>query len=77
MPLLGALRVSVPSVLNSGSVMTGSELTGGIIGAAIELHRCSGPGFLESCYEECLARELQLRSIAFERQKALPLFTRT
>jgi len=53
--------------------MTDNELTGGIIGAAIEVHRCLGPGLLESCYEECVARELQLRSIAFERQKALPV----
>lgn len=42
--LLRALRVSVPSVLNSGSGMTDNELTGGIIGAAIEVHRCLGPG---------------------------------
>jgi GxxExxY protein len=53
--------------------MTDNELTGGIIGAAIEVHRCLGPGLLESCYEECLAHELQLRSVAFERQKGLPV----
>jgi GxxExxY protein len=53
--------------------MTDNELTHGIIGAAIEVHRCLGPGLLESCYEECLARELQLRSLAFERQKAVPV----
>jgi GxxExxY protein len=28
---------------------------------------------LESCYEECLSRELQLRGLAFERQKPLPV----
>ena len=28
---------------------------------------------LESCYEECLAHELQVRSVAFERQKGLPV----
>jgi len=53
--------------------MTDNELTHGIIGAAIEVHRCLGPGLLESCYEECLGRELQLRSLAFERQKAIPV----
>ena len=53
--------------------MTDNELTGGIIGAAIEVHRCLGPGLLESCYEECLAHELQVRSVAFERQKGLPV----
>ena len=28
---------------------------------------------LESCYEECLAHELQLRSVVFETQKGLPV----
>jgi hypothetical protein len=32
-----------------------NELTGEIIKAAIEVHRCLGPGLLESIYEECLA----------------------
>jgi len=53
--------------------MTDNELTHGIIGAAIEVHPCLGPGLLESCYEECLARELQLGNMAFERQKPLPV----
>ena len=33
-----------------------------VIGAAIEVHRLKGPGLLESTYEKCLSRELQLRS---------------
>ncbi len=53
--------------------MTDQELTHAIIGAAIEVHRQLGPGLLESAYEECLARELTLRSVSFERQKALPV----
>lgn len=53
--------------------MTDNELTHGIIGAAIEVHRCLGPGLLESCYEECLARELKLRGLPFEKQKPLPV----
>jgi GxxExxY protein len=44
-----------------------------IIGAAIEVHRHLGPGLLESVYETCLARELALQGIAFERQKAVPI----
>ena len=53
--------------------MTDNELTHEIIGAAIEDHRVLGPGLLENAYEDCLARELYLRAIRFERQKPLPL----
>jgi GxxExxY protein len=50
-----------------------NELTGAIIGAAIEVHRVLGPGLLESAYEECLCRELFLRGLKFKRQLPLPL----
>jgi GxxExxY protein len=53
--------------------MTDQELTHSIMGAAIEVHRVLGPGLLESAYEECLARELALRSIPFERQMPIPV----
>ncbi len=49
------------------------ELTGAIIGAAIEVHSTLGPGLLESAYEECLCRELTLRRVRFERQRHLPV----
>jgi GxxExxY protein len=34
-----------------------------VIGAAIEVHRLKGAGLLESIYEKCLYRELQLREV--------------
>jgi GxxExxY protein len=49
------------------------ELTEKVIGAAIEVHRALGPGLLESAYEECLCRELDLRELAFQRQVPLPV----
>ena len=48
-------------------------LTNQLIGAAIEVHRILGPGYIESVYEEALARELYLRAIPFERQKAIDI----
>ncbi len=39
-----------------------------VIGAGIEVHRFLGPGFLESVYEQALARELAYRDIPFKRQ---------
>ena len=33
------------------------------IGAAIEVHRLNGPGLLESIYERCFLRELELRKV--------------
>jgi len=40
-----------------------------VIGAAIEVHRHKGPGLIESIYERCLLRELELRSIPATMQK--------
>ena len=42
-----------------------------VIGAAIEVHRCLGPGFLERIYEDALCLELALRSVPFARQVPL------
>ena len=44
-----------------------------IIGALIEVHRCLGPGLLESAYEACFCAELSLRGLPFERQRPLPV----
>jgi len=49
------------------------ELTGQIVGAAIQVHRALGPGFLESIYENALAIELRRRNIPFARQLSVPV----
>ena len=52
------------------------EPTGSILGAAIEVHKALGPGFLESVYENALAIELESRGVRFERQLAVPILYR-
>jgi len=46
-----------------------SKLTESIIGAAIEVHRATGPGLIESIYEWCLMRELEIRQLSATNQK--------
>ncbi|PKN71423.1 MAG: GxxExxY protein [Candidatus Cloacimonetes bacterium HGW-Cloacimonetes-3] len=50
-----------------------NQLSGKIIGACIEVHRCLGPGLLESVYMECLCKELQFRGIGYQRELAIPI----
>lgn len=38
-----------------------NDLTGDVIGSAIEVHKDKGPGLLESIYEWCLTQELLIR----------------
>jgi GxxExxY protein len=47
------------------------RLSGEVIGAAIEVHRHKGPGLIESIYQRCMLRELQLRSIPAITQKLI------
>ena len=49
------------------------ELTERVIGLAIEVHRLTGPGMLESVYEGCLCHELAQAGIGFERQARIPV----
>jgi len=53
--------------------METNDITGRIIGCAIEVHKALGPGFLESAYEECLAFELTKAGLRIKRQQPTPV----
>ena len=54
-------------IRNSGNLKD-NDLSERVIGAAIEVHRSLGPGFLEAFYEEALCIELTVRGVGYERQ---------
>ena len=49
------------------------ELSKKIIGAAIEVHRELGPGFLESIYEEALKVEFMEHGLRYDAQKEIQI----
>ena len=49
------------------------ELTYTIIGCAIEVHKQLGPGLLESVYEKCFIRELDLKGFNYMAQQKVPV----
>lgn len=53
--------------------METNDITGRIIGCAIEVHKALGPGLLESAYEECLAFELTKAGLSIKRQHPTPV----
>ena len=53
--------------------MEENDLATDIIGAAIEVHRALGPGMLESTYQQCLARELDLLGISYTKELPVTL----
>lgn len=53
--------------------LTINDLSGIIIGKAIEVHRELGPGLLESAYQECLYFELINEGLKVDSEKPLPL----
>ena len=53
--------------------MNDNELTGRIIGIAIDVHRILGPGLLENAYKECLFYKLQKSGIHCIKEKPMPL----
>lgn len=55
-------------------MLISEQLTERIIGLAIEVHRNTGRGLLESVYEQCLCFELSQADLPFERQVGIPVF---
>lgn len=49
------------------------ELSREVIGAGVEVHRILGPGLLESIYEKCLRRELELRGFSVQQQNEIQI----
>jgi GxxExxY protein len=47
-----------------------------VIGAMIRVHRALGPGLLESAYEACVCRELEMLGWRYRRQVPVPLIYR-
>ncbi len=54
-------------------ILPHAALTSEIIGAAIEVHRRLGPGFIESIYENALVIELRRRGLKVEEQVEVPV----
>jgi len=53
-----------------------SELTGKIIGCAMEVHNALGNGFQEVIYQRALEYEMILQKISFAREIEMPVFYR-
>jgi GxxExxY protein len=51
-----------------------SELTGRIIGCAMEVHNRLGNGFQEVIYQRALEYEMELQKVGFTRECEMPIF---
>ena len=50
-----------------------NNLSGKVIGLAIDVHKQLGPGLLESTYKECLFYKLAKEGLYVEKEKPIPL----
>jgi GxxExxY protein len=55
-------------------VLDHRDLTDRIIGLAIEVHRKTGPGLLESVYAACMCLEFEQARISYQQQVGIPVF---
>jgi GxxExxY protein len=44
------------------------QLAHAVIGAAIQVHRALGPGYIESVYEEAMCVEMDFQTVPYQRQ---------
>ncbi|MDP2209237.1 MAG: GxxExxY protein [Bacteroidota bacterium] len=51
-----------------------SELTGKIIGCAMEVHKILGNGFQEVIYQRAMEKEMVLQGLLFNREFEMPIF---
>lgn len=51
-----------------------SDLTGKIIGCAMEVHKILGNGFQEVIYQKALAKEFDIQRVVFSREHEMPVF---
>lgn len=51
-----------------------SDITGKIIGCAMEVHKIIGNGFQELIYQRALAKEMNLQQLLFSREHEMPIF---
>ena len=54
-----------------------SELTGKIIGCALEVHKLLGNGFQEVIYQRALEIEMRLQGLSFSREHEMSIFYKT
>ena len=50
------------------------ELSFAVVGAAMEVHKVLGPGYLEAVYHKALEHELKARGLPFESRKCLRIY---
>lgn len=51
-----------------------TELTGRIIGCAMEVHKILGNGFQELVYQKAMAIEMQIQEIPYAREFVMPVY---
>ncbi|MBI4745004.1 MAG: GxxExxY protein [Deltaproteobacteria bacterium] len=67
------LNNNYPQITQIPQINEKDPRTHAIIGAAIEVHKNMGFGFLEAVYQEALSIEFELRKVPFQKEVELPI----